>query len=74
MAIIYEMIDDELFGTEVVLHHSRSDNARLCSMDLKIAYAHYCDGTSGWEIVVIPIIAHASPLDSNRCSLVEGLG
>ena len=49
MAIIYEMIDDELFGAEVVLHHSRSDKIRLCSMDLKIAYAHYVDETFGWE-------------------------
>ena len=51
MAIIYEMIDDELFATEVVLHHSRSEKARLCSMDLKIAYVHYCDETFGWEIL-----------------------
>ena len=51
MAIIYEMIDDELFATEVVLHHSRSCKARLCSMDLKIAYVHYCDGTFAWEIL-----------------------
>ena len=51
MAIIYEMIDDELFATEIVLHHSRSDKARLCSMDLKIAYVHCCDGTFGWEIL-----------------------
>jgi hypothetical protein len=51
MAIVYEMIDEELFVTEAVLHHSRSGKARLCSADLTQEYVHYCDGTAGWQML-----------------------
>ena len=51
MAIDYEMIDEEMSVTEAVLHHSRSNTARLCSADLTQEHVHYCDGTSGWEML-----------------------
>ena len=51
MAIVYEMHDEQLFADEVVLHHSRGNKARLCSLNMTIAYAHYGDGTSGWQIL-----------------------
>jgi len=51
MAIVYEMIDEEMSVTEAVLHHSRSNTVRLCSADLTQEHVHYCDGTSGWEML-----------------------
>lgn len=48
MAMVYEVVGDELFATEAKLHHSRSGKARLCSGDLSQEYVLFEDGSAGW--------------------------
>jgi hypothetical protein len=48
MAVAFARNGDELGATKLVLHHSRSGRARLCSDDLAYEYASFVDGTAGW--------------------------
>ena len=48
MGVAFYLNGDELCACPVVLHQSRSGQARLCSNDLTYEYVTFVDGTAGW--------------------------
>lgn len=59
LAKAYEMSDGQMTATPVMLHHSRSGIARLCTADLSRAYGVNISGEGRWTTLDAQFAEHA---------------